>query len=388
MEPPVGAAWYPTAGRTMSRATARPAPRRPVLERQGSVRAGDVADQGCRPTTHRPALRRRAGVRTWRRCPPTPSRSTRSTRRSAPTRTRSTPACASVEPVHVSPLGFVVLTRYDDVARTLRGNEFSRDVEANAAENRGPGPARCAASGCASGARRATAAKNILNLDPPDHTRLRRLVSLAFTPSAIERLRPRDRGARRRHPRPGRRAGLDGARRRARLPRAVPGHLRPARHADRARGRDPRLVAGADRGARADRRRGDDGGRRRRRRRCSASTSTRSSPTAAGTSATTCCRSCCVVEEAGDRLTPAELKSFVVLLYVAGHETTVNLIGNGAARPAAPSRRAAPLARRPGARRHGRRRAAALRRPGPADGPDPDAGRALRRRRGRARARP
>ena len=35
-------------------------------------------------------------------------------------------------------------------------------------------------------------------------------------------------------------------------------------------------------------------------------------------------------EEEGDRLSPAELLSFVVLLYVAGHETTVNLIGNGA----------------------------------------------------------
>ena len=35
------------------------------------------------------------------------------------------------------------------------------------------------------------------------------------------------------------------------------------------------------------------------------------------------------VEEAGDRLSHAELRSFVVLLYVAGHETTVNLIGNG-----------------------------------------------------------
>lgn len=34
-------------------------------------------------------------------------------------------------------------------------------------------------------------------------------------------------------------------------------------------------------------------------------------------------------EEAGDRLSPEELISFVVLLYVAGHETTVNLIGNG-----------------------------------------------------------
>jgi cytochrome P450 len=36
-----------------------------------------------------------------------------------------------------------------------------------------------------------------------------------------------------------------------------------------------------------------------------------------------------LVEDAGDRLSAAELKSFVALLYVAGHETTVNLIGNG-----------------------------------------------------------
>jgi cytochrome P450 len=35
------------------------------------------------------------------------------------------------------------------------------------------------------------------------------------------------------------------------------------------------------------------------------------------------------VEEQGDRLDAAELLSFVILLYVAGHETTVNLIGNG-----------------------------------------------------------
>ena len=35
------------------------------------------------------------------------------------------------------------------------------------------------------------------------------------------------------------------------------------------------------------------------------------------------------VEDDGDTLCPAELISFVVLLYVAGHETTVNLIGNG-----------------------------------------------------------
>jgi cytochrome P450 len=35
------------------------------------------------------------------------------------------------------------------------------------------------------------------------------------------------------------------------------------------------------------------------------------------------------VEEEGDRLTEEELKSIVLLLFVAGHETTMNLIGNG-----------------------------------------------------------
>ena len=36
------------------------------------------------------------------------------------------------------------------------------------------------------------------------------------------------------------------------------------------------------------------------------------------------------VEDEGDTLSPEELISFLILLYVAGHETTVNLIGNGA----------------------------------------------------------
>ena len=35
------------------------------------------------------------------------------------------------------------------------------------------------------------------------------------------------------------------------------------------------------------------------------------------------------MEEQGDRLSTPELLSFALLLYVAGHETTVNLIGNG-----------------------------------------------------------
>ncbi len=36
------------------------------------------------------------------------------------------------------------------------------------------------------------------------------------------------------------------------------------------------------------------------------------------------------VEQEGDKLSPAELSSMVILLLVTGHETTVNLIGNGA----------------------------------------------------------
>ncbi|CAM5481806.1 hypothetical protein SALBM217S_03807 [Streptomyces griseoloalbus] len=36
----------------------------------------------------------------------------------------------------------------------------------------------------------------MLDLEPPDHTRIRRLVSKAFTPRTVERLRPYVRGSR------------------------------------------------------------------------------------------------------------------------------------------------------------------------------------------------
>ena len=68
-------------------------------------------------------------------------------------------------------------------------------------------------------------------------------------------------------------------------------------------------------------------------------------------------------EEDGDRLSPDELRDQVVLLYLAGHETTVNLIGNGTLRPAAPPRPARAARRRPRPRRQRRGRAAALRQP-------------------------
>jgi cytochrome P450 len=87
------------------------------------------------------------------------------------------------DPVHRAVGGLVVLTRYDDVASVLRSNDFSRDVEKSAKPLDTPVSQR-------QRQRRTTGTKSILNLDPPDHTRLRRLVSKSFTPSAIERLRP------------------------------------------------------------------------------------------------------------------------------------------------------------------------------------------------------
>ena len=87
------------------------------------------------------------------------------------------------DPVHRAPGGLIVLTRYDDVASVLRSNDFSRDVEKSAKPLDNPISQR-------QRQRRSTGTKSILNLDPPDHTRLRRLVSKSFTPSAIEQLRP------------------------------------------------------------------------------------------------------------------------------------------------------------------------------------------------------
>jgi cytochrome P450 len=231
------------------------------------------------------------------------------------------------DPVHRSPLNFFVLTRYDDVARVLRNNEFARDIEQHATVDRDP--ARMARL-----ARRqqmydeGVTAKVILNLDPPDHTRLRRLVSLAFTPSAIERLRPRvqqlvddaldvaaDRGAM---------ELVDD------LAFPVPFQVisdlldLPTDRSDEVRDWSQAITASiepASSEAELDaadaaalemeaylsdviehRRRnlGDD-----------------------------LLSALITAEESGDRLSAVELKSFVVLLYVAGHETTVNLIGNG-----------------------------------------------------------
>ncbi|MGH1503617.1 MAG: cytochrome P450 [Acidimicrobiales bacterium] len=225
------------------------------------------------------------------------------------------------QPAHRSPAGLVVLTRYDDVVQTLRNPAMSRDVETTATPRTDPVSVRRRE-------RAQAGTKTILNLDPPDHTRLRRLVSKAFTPRAVERLRGRmeqlvddvlDRAEER-----GRMELVD------ELAFPIPFQVisdllaLPDERADDIREWSQLLTASleptvslemfdaADEAALAlrahlaeiiaDRRNdlGDD-----------------------------VLSALIVAEEDGERLSAEELLSFVILLYVAGHETTVNLIGNG-----------------------------------------------------------
>jgi cytochrome P450 len=83
------------------------------------------------------------------------------------------------DPVHASPLGIWVLTRYDDAVMVLRDPRFGREGIAELAEAR-LGAARA----------RPTNTRDMLFRDPPDHTRLRSLVSRAFTPRSVEAMRP------------------------------------------------------------------------------------------------------------------------------------------------------------------------------------------------------
>jgi cytochrome P450 len=222
------------------------------------------------------------------------------------------------DPVHYSPLGFWVLTRYEDVVASLRDPRFVKEpIAAYVAARLGsPTPG---------------AGLAMLDRDPPDHTRLRGLVSKAFTPRVVEVLRPRIQqmvdGL------------LDAVESKGSMdlvedfaypiPVVVICEMLGVPVADRerfkewgvdiARGLDAILlppdseVALRSRAARtalaeyfreliAERRR---------------------SPRADLLSGLI------AVEEAGDKLNEEELLATCILLLVAGHETTVNLIGNG-----------------------------------------------------------
>ncbi|MBV9411656.1 MAG: cytochrome P450 [Acidimicrobiia bacterium] len=91
------------------------------------------------------------------------------------------------EPVHESPFGIWLLFRYDDVLRFLRDPTLS-------VEDRNARPTildTFADQVMGEDRDREAGTKAMINRDPPDHTRLRKLVSKAFTPRRIENLRPR-----------------------------------------------------------------------------------------------------------------------------------------------------------------------------------------------------
>ncbi|MGO9559480.1 MAG: cytochrome P450 [Acidimicrobiales bacterium] len=89
------------------------------------------------------------------------------------------------DPVHKNPLGIWMMFRYDDVLMMLRDRTLSVE-DRNIVPNE-----QMLLLGEAFGGEPERGDPSMLSRDPPDHTRLRRLVSKAFTPRMIERLRPR-----------------------------------------------------------------------------------------------------------------------------------------------------------------------------------------------------
>jgi cytochrome P450 len=88
-------------------------------------------------------------------------------------------------PVYQHPFGFWLLTGYEDVTWLLRAGLSVEDRNVTDATIQELREQRYGGDAPRSGGR------SMLDRDPPDHTRLRRLVSKAFTPRAVQALRPR-----------------------------------------------------------------------------------------------------------------------------------------------------------------------------------------------------
>lgn len=225
-----------------------------------------------------------------------------------------------VDPVHEHPLGFWLVTRYDHVSALLRADlsveprnlaggliadQFQELDEADT-----------------------VARRSMLDRDPPDHTRLRRLVTKVFTPKAIAALEPKvtalvdkslDRIAEQ--------GTVDLIEALAfPLPFAVISEMLGTPPTDHVRLREltGTLVRSLE---------------------VVADEETMRAIAAAEVELTAMMReiiawkrdnpaddlltALIAAEDGGDQLTDDELVAQVLLLYVAGHETTVNLIGNG-----------------------------------------------------------
>jgi cytochrome P450 len=92
----------------------------------------------------------------------------------------------SQAPVYQHPFGFWLLTRYEEVSWLLRAGLSVEDD--NVA---GDSLLRQLREDVYGDAAPRASSLSMLDRDPPDHTRLRKLVSKAFTPRAIQALRPR-----------------------------------------------------------------------------------------------------------------------------------------------------------------------------------------------------
>jgi hypothetical protein len=224
------------------------------------------------------------------------------------------------DPVHLSPLGLWVLTRYDDCVTSLRDPRFGRDgFEAILAAQYGEE------------SETGRLPRSMLFRDPPDHTRLRALVNRAFTPRVIEGMRGQIQAVVDRL--------LDQVERRGHmdvigdlaypLPVTVICDMLGVPMGDHEQMRDwsSEIIRSLDAiGIPSDDsvvERGRVG------RRGIADYFRALLPERRQHPRADLLSSLIAVEEQGDRLTEGELLATCVLLFIAGHETTVNLIGNG-----------------------------------------------------------
>nr|WP_294501029.1 cytochrome P450 [uncultured Rhodopila sp.] len=229
----------------------------------------------------------------------------------------------AMAPVWKAPFGRWLLTRYDDCNLLLRDRRFGKDYTDPEALKRRFGPTALEEPAVVE------LSYMMLMRDPPDHTRLRGLVAKAFTARRIEALRPRVRQMAERLIEAAMPAGrMDAIRDLAfPLPMMVICELMGIPDADR-----DRFVKGSVSGGRL----------------LDPAPPTRADMDAANANvrvsgayfetlfeqrrrepADDLISQLVQAEEAADRLTTAELRANVNLLFAAGHETTVNLIGNG-----------------------------------------------------------
>ncbi len=228
------------------------------------------------------------------------------------------------DPVHRSyPAGGWVLSRYDDIFAVLSDRAFSAD-ERNWQRYRRES-ARNARAGFPDPYE--TGIVSMLRTDPPDHTRLRTLVSKAFTPRAVEHMRPRLEAVVAEL--------LDGIEARREfdlmgdfaspLPVSIIAEMLGVAVEDRDRFRhwSNEVIRVLGDGTNEDRRRGWKAMQEMRDWLALQIETRRQAPRDDLLSALV------AAEEAGEHLSTTELFATCLLLLVAGNETTTNLIGNG-----------------------------------------------------------